>query len=1236
MDARIQHRLMMVARRWRSLRLGWGLSAIWLAAAVVGWLLLLGLRQQFSPLLWAGTDGRLVMWWLGLSGFVALCWLLQNRMRQPNWQCVAQRLENHFPSLQQRLLTAMQIGSSDKVSSDKVSPPGYLQRCVISEALRHDVRYRWQSLISGSGLALAWLANLPALLCLAFVAWQLWQATATLTPQSASTLTGSSTTATRPIIQPGDTELERGTSLIVTATFPQAIPDNVWLATEPISESFAASAVSGNRIQMRPSLNDPIYAAYLHDVQQPLSYRVETGGVVTDTYRVTVFDFPALVRADAELTYPEYTGLQPTTILDTRRITAAIGTRLTWRLQLNKAIELVELLPQSGEAITLSPTSPSADVFETTLELRASDEWKLRLVDSAGRTNPAEVVLRAKVLPNDPANIQLLTGGDVRVSPLEEFQIEASVQDDFAVSSAGIGYQLAGGEPIELPIPLETTTTRRAKLSKQIELESLRAEPDQLLCYYVWAEDRSEDGSTRRVVSDMFFAEVRPFDEIFRQGEQPAGGEPQQSQPPGDQQTEELLELQKQIVIAGWNVLRRATAENLDPASPADVRMLAESQQSAADLLQEKGAQSQVPGAQVIVARAAESMQAAIGGLDRTAQSLAKSDLTVVLSHQQAAYQELLRLQSKEHEVVRSQSSSSQSQSQRSQARQEQLDQLELSNQENRYENERLAQDAESEQQSELRQVISRLRELAARQEDFNEQLREVQAALQAAETEQQRQQLERQLQRLREQQQQMLADADELTQRMETQASDAMQQQSQQMQETRQTMQQASESLQQNNPSSALAAGTRAEQQLKQLQDDVRQQAASQFQQSVQEMQQQAAELEQRQAQLVDEMQPADTRSSSSPSAKSDTSDSKSLNLRSSIPENSDVGPKAGLRGGEAGEQRSELVRKQQEELQQLLEQMQHTVTQAEDAEPLLAQKLYDGFRKTQQERVLERLQVTEQLLERNLEVQARQLANESLQDLSELRQQIDQAAESVLGSELESLRRAASQLEELQQQLDTEIAEGQGQSEVQGQSTAAEADLAGEANSESEPSGTGESSAQGSVAQVDAANDDSAKNGQQAQANGEGQGRRESNPTLRGGGSEPTAGAARSDGAGPNLETPVRPLTGEGFKEWSDRLRDVEELVSDPQLRWQATEIRQAARELRADLKKHAAAPQWSEVEELVATPLRELTRQVMDEMVRKAADKTQIVPLDRDPVPDEFSGQVREYFENLGSGR
>ena len=86
---------------------------------------------------------------------------------------------------------------------------------------------------------------------------------------------------------------------------------------------------------------------------------------------------------------------------------------------------------------------------------------------------------------------------------------------------------------------------------------------------------------------------------------------------------------------------------------------------------------------------------------------------------------------------------------------------------------------------------------------------------------------------------------------------------------------------------------------------------------------------------------------------------------------------------------------------------------------------------------------------------------------------------------------------------------------------------------------------------------------------------------------------------------------------------------------VRAEAARIRDRARSFRRDFKRHSKEPKWKEVEELVAKPLHELRTRVSQELLRRSADKNALVPIDRDPVPDQFSEQVRRYYENLGSG-
>lgn len=111
--------------------------------------------------------------------------------------------------------------------------------------------------------------------------------------------------------------------------------------------------------------------------------------------------------------------------------------------------------------------------------------------------------------------------------------------------------------------------------------------------------------------------------------------------------------------------------------------------------------------------------------------------------------------------------------------------------------------------------------------------------------------------------------------------------------------------------------------------------------------------------------------------------------------------------------------------------------------------------------------------------------------------------------------------------------------------------------------------------------------------------------------------------------------PLGGQDFRQFSDRLRDVEEMIDDPDLRAEAARIRERARSMRAENKRHSEDPNWDLVQQQVAGPLLELRNRVAEELLKRTTKKA-LVPLDRDPVPPEFSESTRRYYERLGAGK
>ncbi|MCU0710952.1 MAG: hypothetical protein MUC43_02755 [Pirellula sp.] len=540
MDLQIQTSLYHVANRFRLVRMGWLLAAFWVCLAVL--FLLRGLGNH-AALSWLGYA------WLASPFIVGLLWLL-SRIGYRDTKWVATQVESHFPDLKQRLITV----TSPATESDS----RFLRKSLVRETMQHARSHDWQSTVSTGRLLGAWFVQLICLfLALSASVYSSSQRQATSdvarAEQAAALMPSLS-------VDPGHIEIERGTDLVVTARFGGWVPQEVWLI---------ASGVDSNtdlaKTPMQPSLSDPVFGGYLKRIENDLSYHVASEKGDSESYRVKVFDYPAMVRSDAEIDPPSYSNQEKKIVPDTKRVSVPEGTKLTWICRMNKAIAKAELVDQDNNVIPLSASEADPLTYSATIELQESRRWKVKLLDSDGRQSKVEESLSAKVIVNKEPDIRLAVGGDLQVSPLQEVLLQAFVRDDFQLSRTGVTVSLGDSESVEI----ELKGTRQTKgadyeVSHIVDLETMNAQPDQLLSYFFWAEDTDSQNQGRRVDGEMFFAEVRPFEEIFREGESPSSSQQQQNQPgqpqsQNGQKAEELAELQKKIISGTWNVLRRET-----------------------------------------------------------------------------------------------------------------------------------------------------------------------------------------------------------------------------------------------------------------------------------------------------------------------------------------------------------------------------------------------------------------------------------------------------------------------------------------------------------------------------------------------------------------------------------------------------------------------------------------------------------------------------------------------------
>ncbi len=532
MEARLQTQLGALGQMLRRARLWRALASCWAVAAAVG--LALFVIQSLM-----GRELHRNIWVLpmivGLAMAVGV--FMRRKGQADDVRDLICKIEPDQPEVRHLLSAA-----AEQRPVEASGALGFLQLRVIEEVLAHPRQAVWRQQLK-QRLAVAQTGHAGALLALLAIGFALNRS-----PTHGASALGSSLEE-EITVTPGDTQVECGTGLVIAARFGGAPPAEATLVLN--SESGKES-----RLPMARRLADPVFGASVPEVSEAGIYYIEYARKKTRDFKIAVFEFPALVRADAELHYPAYTGLTNRTIRDTLRVSAVQGSRLTYTLQLNKPVARARLVGKE-QSLELASQSNAVAVLPD-FWLTNSARYSLELTDAEGRSNklPTDFVLQA--LTNQRPDVKLVfPRGDPRVSRLQELQLEAEASDDFGLLKYGVGFGVAGQEPQFIELGQSAPARAKRQFNYLISLEKLGVAANQAVTYFAWADDYGPDAQARRTFSDIFFAEVRPFEEVFRpdQSGSAESGNQNGSQGGGDERVR-LAELQKQIVIATWNLQR--------------------------------------------------------------------------------------------------------------------------------------------------------------------------------------------------------------------------------------------------------------------------------------------------------------------------------------------------------------------------------------------------------------------------------------------------------------------------------------------------------------------------------------------------------------------------------------------------------------------------------------------------------------------------------------------------------
>ncbi len=733
--AELRIALTRVRRRWLAARWLQGLARV-AGGVCVGLLAVIGTELLLAPpdvpllaaaaavLAAALAFSALVLWRLG---------------RPPSDERVARLVEERCPELEDRVASAAALAAA--------RPATGFEELVVADAAERLRRTDLARVVTPARLRRAVTRGLLALAALVAVV------ALGSTPLGRIARTAwlhASPAGAELAVEPGDFRLVAGQPLRVRARFEDG--GGAAARTPPVLS--VLDGMAPRDVRMRPSGDG--YVAEFPSVTRSFRYRVGAAAFISPDYLVEALSPPRVMRIDVEYVYPSFTGLAPRSEEDGGDLFAPAGTAARLVVHTDKPVVDGALVLSDGRRVDLAGAGDARRA--ATLVVEGDGRYRVRVVDAHGLSNrdPADYLVRATV-DRPPAVRVLRPGGDREVTPLEEVTIEVRADDDHAVERVDLVYTVVGRAertlPFDVPEGVSAVTGVRTFF-----VEDLAVEPGDVVTYFARARDSGLGGVSTEARSDLYFLEIRPFDNEFEEALSQGGLGPQAAE------IGRLVALQKQIVVATWRLDQEAQGRSDD-----DVRAVAEVQGDVRDTAAgAMGAMGRGPARRGRGAAGDDgpavqgrAMRAAVEAMTAAEAALEALDTASAIPHETEALNQLLTAQAAVRRRQVSMQPGAGSAGQQAQLDLSQLFDRELRReQETSYETGRQPGEPEDGEEGEEDEALARLRELARRQERINRDLERT------AETETEAER-RRMLERLRREQQELRAELEVLAQRL-------------------------------------------------------------------------------------------------------------------------------------------------------------------------------------------------------------------------------------------------------------------------------------------------------------------------------------------------------------------------------------------------------------------------------------------------------------------------------------
>ena len=922
---------------------------------------------------------------IGAVGYLLYRYLIQPLRVKLTPHDVALNVERKHRDLEDRLVSALQFGEAE--TEDPIK--SHLLQRLVTDAVERTDGIDFKATIDKSkkrkhiGIAVAVLAGC-ALIALIFPTELNISINRLLSPWEKT----EPVFTTKLTVEPGNARILRGRSLAINLEVTGKAADKARLIYKK-GDSAADTESQGQEIDMMQIEGEKHRFGYeIFNINENMEYYVTANGIESERYTVEVFDMPKVTAVEVTYTYPEYTQLNPITQQGEGNIRAVAGSQAEVRITTNKAIESATLTVEAQDPTPMLISD--GRTLTTTLDVLTDGKYTVKLLCVDGFNNQTPIEYTITAIPDEPPEVAIKEPGrDIKATKLEEVKVLAEAADDYGVENMTLMYSVGSGEPQELEA--ETVEVKEKKIisgAYVFYLEELDVEPGEIISYYAQATDNNTRTGPGTGTSELYFIEVRPFNERYMQMD--AEGQ----QAPEEQPFPNLISDQRAIIKNTWKHIHSRPSPMTENYQSA-VKKIGDEQDQLKDKTQRVTDELSMSMRDANVdPEMLMNLEEAVAKMGEASGELHAIKPKAALPHEQDALELLTKAMMELDKVLTRM---------RSGGSQAAADNIEMDMEDLQDTIEQDENELDEQMSEQTQELLDQARDILSQQEQLTEQSQQMAREGQPSQREmqqnsQQAQQMAGQAQQMAEQAQQMGqssgqgAGQSNTGQRM-VQAGEALQQASE-------NMQAASENMGAGQPQMGAAKGEKAEENLQQAIEDLEKVAAQYTDQALESVTETLDQLVADQSEVQEQTETLEEED-----------------------RRNDIGPEDLRNASELANQQRNL-RRDLEQLQRNLSNLREALS---DNEPQAARNVGDANRRIIEEQVPENMEDAQRALQwRNFQSSDREQREvldtllEARDDLQQARTNLAETEEEQLDAALDQIESWAAQMEDIQRELE------------------------------------------------------------------------------------------------------------------------------------------------------------------------------------------------------------------------